>query len=122
MIGMPTLTISIILILLHIVLKSPFSYPYFIYSFDVSGKRKPHIEDFLDTFLISGGFKRIQSHQMIIERWKLESHQRIEKSILKSYRRRQYEQALNDEAAFKFCFIRSQTRYIQKITLKQHIK
>lgn len=122
MIGMPILTISIILILLHIVLKSPFSYPYFIYSFDVSGKRKPHIEDFLDTFLISGGFKRIQYHQMIIERWKLESHQRIEKSILKSYRRKQYEQALNDEAAFKFCFIRSQTKYIQKNYVKTAYK
>jgi hypothetical protein len=84
MISMAILMVSIVLILLYVVLKSPFSYPYFIHSFDVSGKRSPHIEDFLDTFLISGGFTRIQSHQMIIEQWKSESHQRIEKSILKN--------------------------------------
>lgn len=50
-------------ILLYAILKSPFSYPYFVYNFDVSGKRNPRIEDLLDNYLISGGFGVIQSHK-----------------------------------------------------------
>ena len=44
------IAVCIILVstLLYIILKSPFSYPYFVYKFDVSGKRGPQIEDFLD--------------------------------------------------------------------------
>lgn len=62
------ITICIIsIMLLYAILKSPFSYPYFIYEFDVSGKRLPHIEDFLDMFLIHNGFSKIQTHQKVIE-------------------------------------------------------
>ncbi len=98
-----------VLVLLYVILRCPFSYPYFVYRFDVSGKRSPHIEDFLDMFLISGGFENIQMHQKVIEQWKLGSHQRIKRSIFKNYRRKQYEQVLDDKAAFKFYFIRFQT-------------
>lgn len=73
-------------------------------------------------FLISGGFTDIQTHQKMIEQWKLDSQQRIERSILKSYRRTQYEQALDDEEAFEFQFIRSQTRYKQKNYIKTAYK
>ncbi len=114
--------ISIIVALLYSILKSPFSYPYFIYEFDVSGKRGPHIEDFLDIFLNSGGFANIQIHQKVIEQWKLDSNQRIERSILKGYRQKQYEQVLDDAAAFKFYFIRSQTRYRQRNYVKSSYK
>ncbi len=113
MISITILMICIVLLLLYAILRCPFSYPYFIHKFDVSGKRSPHIEDFLDMFLISGGFENIQAHQNVIEQWKLDSHQRIEKSIFKNHRRKQYEQVLDDKAAFKFYFIRSQTRYRQ---------
>lgn len=37
-----------ILITLCCILKSPFKYPYFVYQFDVSGKRNVHIEDIVD--------------------------------------------------------------------------
>lgn len=121
-ISITVLVICIVLILSYTILKCPFSYPYFIHRFDVSGKRKPHIEDFLDMFLISGGFTKIQSHQKVIEQWKSDCYQRIEKSILKKYRRKQYEQVLNDRAAFKFYFIRSQTRYRQKNYVKTAYK
>ena len=122
MIVLVILMICIELFLLHVILKSPFSYPYFIHRFDVSGKRSPHIEDLLDTFLISGGFIRIQSHQKVIEQWKTVCQRRIDKSILKKYRRKQYEQVLNDSAAFKFYFIRSQTRYQQRNYVKTAYK
>lgn len=114
--------IGIIAVLLYSVLKSPFSYPYFNYKFDVSGKRGPHIEDFLDMFLISGGFTNIQNHQRVIEQWKLDSKQRIERSILKEYRYKQYERVLDDATAFRFYFIRSQTRYKQVNYIKSAYK
>lgn len=100
--------------LAYVILKSPFSYPYFTYEFDVSGKRKPNFDDYLDTFLMTGGFARILAHQKQIEQWKVDSQQHIEHCLLKKYRRTQYEQALDDDAAYKFIFIRSQTRYKQK--------
>lgn len=116
------LLIVIEIVLLRIILRSPFVYPYFVKEFDVSGKRSPHIEDYLDMFLISGGFTKIQAHQEVIEQWKLDSHQRIEKSILKSYRCKQYKQVQNDKAAFRFYFIRSQTRYRQRDYVKTSYK
>lgn len=114
--------ICIILILLRVILKSPFSYPYFIYKFDVSRKRGPHIDDYLDTFLISGGFVEIQNHQKIIEQWKLDSHKRIDQCVLKNYRRKQYERALDDNSTFLFLFMRSQTRYMQRNYVKTPYK
>ncbi|MCI8648741.1 MAG: HNH endonuclease [Anaerotruncus sp.] len=100
------------------VLKSPFSYPYFIFEFNVSGKRGPQIDDLLDTYLISGGFTHIQNHWRKIDQWKQESCQRIEHSLLKKYRRKQYEHSLDDNKAFRFFFVRSQTRYRQRNYVK----
>lgn len=116
------LIVCIVTILLYAILKCPFSYPYFIYKFDISGKRSPHIDDYLDMFLISDGFTRVQSHQKAIEQWKLNSQHRIAKSILKNYRRKQYEKILDDRGAFKFYFIRSQTRYRQRNYVKTAYK
>lgn len=108
--------------LIVIVIRSPFSYPYFIYEFDVSGKRNPHIDDYLDMFLISDGYIDIQKHQKLIERWKKRSNEQIERSVLKKYRRKQYEKILDDKDAFQFYFIRSQTRYRQQDYVKSAYK
>ena len=112
----------ILIVLLYNILKSPFSYPYFIHEFDVSGKRDPQIEDWIDTFLISGGFKNIQDHLRIIDQWKADSYRRIEKDVLKKYRRRQYERTLDDNKAFVFHFVRSQTRYRQRNYIRSSYK
>lgn len=112
----------VIALLLYMILKSPFSYPYFIHKFDVSGKRNPQIEDWLDTFLISGGFEYIQSHKRKIDQWKQESCQKIEHSLLKNYRKQQYEHTLDDGSAFMFHFMRSQTRYRQQNYVKSSYK
>ena len=109
-------------VLLYFVFKSPFSYPYFIYNFDVSRKRGPQIDDLLDTFLISGGFESVQSHQKKIDQWKQESCQRIDRSLMKKYRRWQYLRALDDDGAFIFYFVRSQTRYRQRNYIKSSYK
>lgn len=114
--------LSLVILSLYIVFKSPFSYPYFTHEFDVSGKRSPQINDLLDDFLISGGFKSIQYHQEKIDQWKQATCQQIEHSLLKKYRRHQYERALDDKSAFVFHFVRFQTRYKQKNYVKSSYK
>lgn len=105
--------VYVLIIVLYYVLKSPFQFPYFTYSFDVSGKRKPSIENCLDEFLNSGGFAIIESHQDVIERWKIASKQYIERSLLKQYRRNQFERACDFGSAFRFNMFRYKTRYKQ---------
>lgn len=105
------IVVCILAILLYSNFRSPFSYPYFTYKFDVSGKRSPQFDDLLDAFLISGGFLNIQSHQKKIDLWKQESNQRIAHSFMKEYRRKQYLRELDDNNAFVFHFVRFRTGY-----------
>lgn len=117
--------ICILAVLLHIiskVFKSPFSYPYFIHDFDVSGKRGPQIDDLLDEFLIDGNFECIQNHQKKIEQWKQESCQRIAHSLMKKYRNQQYLHAVDDSRAFMFHFVRLKTKYRQRNYVKTPYK
>lgn len=102
--------------------ESPFEYPYYTHQFDVTGKRNPNIDDCLDTFLINGGFKEIQEHQEVIEEWKSNCEHRLSKSFFYSYRRKQYEEALDDESAFEFTLVRSQTQYRQNDYVKSAYK
>ncbi len=114
--------ILLVILLLWLLLKSPFVYPYFIHIFDVSNKRNPHIEDYLDNYLISGGLTKIQKHKSDIEQWKSKCEHKIEKSLLKNYRRKQYERILDDDEAFHFYFSRTQTRYVQRNYVKSAYK
>lgn len=76
--------ISIVSFILYMIFKSPFRYPYFEYSFDVSGKRRPDIENLIDNFLNQQKFLMIKRHKEKIEQWKVECQRKIEKSKLKN--------------------------------------
>ena len=106
--------ISVVSFILYLIFKSPFQYPYFEYHFDISGKRKPDIENLIDNFLNKKNFKIIKRHKEKIEEWKMECQRKIEKSILKKYRTKQYQKSLNDNIAYKFYLTREQTRYMQR--------
>lgn len=103
----------VFLLILHDILHSPFQFPYFIYEFDVSGKRKPSIENCLDEFLVSGGFSMIESYCDDVEQWKFASIQRVEGSILKQYRMKQFERACDVKEPFRFSMYRLRTKYKQ---------
>lgn len=105
--------ISIVSVILYLIFKSPFEYPYFEYYFDVSGKRKPDIENLIDDFLNKKNFLIITSHKEEIEQWKIECQRKIEKSKLKEYRTKQYKESLDDGEAYHFYLTREQTRYKQ---------
>lgn len=105
---------SIASFILYLIFKSPFQYPYFEYSFDVSGKRKPDIENLIDNFLNQNNFIMIKRHNEKIEQWKIECQRKIEKSKLKKYRAKQYQKSLDDNEAYNFYLTRKQTRYRQR--------
>ena len=116
-----TLMLIIGLVITNI-LKSPFEYPYFIQDFDVSGKRLPNMDDFIDKFLICDGLIKIQNHKDKIEKWKLECESKIEQCRLKEYRRKQYLECIDDTRAYKFRMQRKQTRYRQENYVKTSYK
>ena len=109
----PIFLIAVVILFLYCILKSPFNYPYFSYTFDVSGKRAPKIDDYIDKYFINGHFQSIENHQQIIEQWKKTCLDSIEHSLLKSLRMSQYNDALNDSCAYRFILTRDQTRYKQ---------
>ncbi len=107
--------ISVVIIIpAYLIFRTPFHYPYFNYYFDVSRKRKPEIEDYIDKFLMDGNMSVIKRHNEKIQLWKLESKKRIESSVIKEYRSKQYKKCLDDSRAFRFHFTRQQTRYKQR--------
>lgn len=117
-----TILIIIIAGVLINILKSPFHYPYFTYTFDVSGKRKPQIEDLIDDFFINGNFPKIEDHEKNIQQWKNFCTEKIEHSLLKSRRMKQYQECLDDKSAFQFIVARQQTRYRQKNYVREAYK
>lgn len=91
--------------------RSPFSYPYFEYSFNiwkifgVCGKTWPDMDGYLNDFLVSGGFEEVERHRRDIEQWKHESLHKVYNSIFKKFRLAQYQQSLDDRAAYRFYLV-----------------
>ena len=63
------------------VLKSPFKFPYYVVEFDVTGKRNPFVEDYIDNFIIDGRFPEIEKHKEYIEQWQKKSLDKVQKSV-----------------------------------------
>lgn len=104
----------VLVYLLYCLFRSPFSYPYFVYEFDVTGKRQPQIEDLIDGFIISDEGGSICNHYEYINQWKQECRDKIEKSLLKFLRKKQYYNCLDDDREFVFSMVRMRTHYRQK--------
>lgn len=95
------------------IITSPFHYPYFEYEFNVSGKRQPKFEDLIDQYINNRGIGAFEEHHRKVQQWKYDSQQKLDKSILKNLRQRQYYECLDDEHMFQFILTRQQTRYKQ---------
>lgn len=105
--------IAILSFLAYSFFKSPFKYPYCEISFDVSGKRTPNIENYIDEYLNVNGIDKFVKHKESIEVWKQGCQDRIKKSLFKRLRTKQFEEALDDDNMFCFALTRKQTRYKQ---------
>lgn len=116
------LLIILAIICLSFVFSSPFDYPYFKIDFDVSGKRKPNIEDYIDKFLIDDGMNKVKYHCAYVKEWKEASQEKLKHYKMKKYRAKQYAESLDDEHMFTFALVRSQTRYKQSNYVKKAYK
>ncbi len=114
--------IAIALVIIYLIFRSPFHYPYWYYEIDISGRREPQYEDYIDRFIIAGRFYSVQKHYESIKAWKEECRIRIDKSVLKNYRNSQFQKCLDDRHAFQFKFTRMQTRYRQVNYIKHAYK
>ena len=112
------IVIALVITAIVLILKSPFRYPYFRSYFNVSGKRNPKIDVFIDEYLNLGHFSTIKAHHKDILLWKQKCQERIQKSKMKNYREKQFHSCLDDENAFRFYLIREQTRYRQRNYVK----
>lgn len=120
------LTVSLVVLavgcILWRMLRSPFSYPYFNLYFDVSGKRKPKMENLIDDHLNETRLEDIERHLETVGLWEIACKEKVEKSVLKKRRAQQFEKCRDDEHAFRFHQTRQQTRYKQKNYVKESYK
>lgn len=100
------------------IFSSPFQYPYYRKAFDVSGKRKTNIEEYIEQFICDGGVSEIMAHEQAIADWHAKCEKYIDTCILKNLRRKQYERCKDDGHAYQFYLSRNQTRYIQRNYVK----
>lgn len=113
----------VLIYLIYRILRNPFNYPYFIYEFDVTGKRNVKIQDYVDNFLRNEqNWRSIQSHQHEIQKWKKHAENYIQTCRLRKYRTQQYQRILDDNNAYRFVIIRKQTRYRQQNYVKTSYK
>lgn len=94
--------------------KNPFLFPYFRYSFDVSGKRNVDFESCIDMFLNDPEkWQMLLKHEHRIQNWETDCENYIASHHFKKHRRRQFEKVKNLHAAYIFKTVRYQTRYRQ---------
>lgn len=114
---LPYVMVGIFIIgIIALILNSPFKYPFYEKTFDVSGKRNPDIENLIEQFICEGGFDEIKKHEFQVNEWKEECGEKVENAILKKLRKKQFENCLllNDNSGYRFQMIRNQTRYKQQ--------
>ena len=110
--------IGIFILILYLILRSPFHYPYHTTFFDISGKRSPKIEDLIDEYLNTNGLNEFTEHYKYLTKWKTYCEERIKSCKLKKLRSEQYRNSIDDNNLFIFKLIRKQTRYRQMNYIK----
>lgn len=115
--------IAVVIYLIYRLLRNPYEYPYFEYTFDVTNKRNINIEDYVDRFLCDErNWRILASHQQRIIKWKKDTEKSIENSFLRKYRYNQYKKTVDDQYAYLFKTVRKQTRYTQRNYVKTSYK
>lgn len=102
---------------------NPFSYPHLIVEFDVSGKRQPNPDDYLDRFLCqSEVLDVIEAHEQTVAEWKETEEARARKMLFSSHRIKQYESAVDDECSYRIRLLRDKTKYRQSNGIRTSYK
>ena len=107
----PVVVFLITTIVLYV--KTPFKFPYWRMSFNVSGVKQPKMVDYIDQYLIDYGMEAIEEHLIQVGVWRESCLKKIQKSLFKKRRKIQFKNCLNYQGLYVFSFIRYQTRYKQ---------
>lgn len=116
------LLIGLVFYIISKVRESPFRYPYFEYCFDVSGKRKPNIEDFIDAYINNNGIGAFETHYRKVQQWKDSSQQIVDRAIFKDLRQKQFLNALTMSICFVLRLFVNRHDINRLITKNFHIK
>ena len=117
-----TFSIGVTLLLFLIIdyFKCPFRYPLIIYDIDISGKRKPSYDDYIDEWIIAHpGMIISELFNERLQSWEEKCESRIAHAwFWKKHKKAIYESMYEDVTdrnylMYKFVFFRKQTRYKQ---------
>ncbi len=100
-------------VFLGVYFHSPFHFPYKTIRFNVSGKRNVVFLDLIDADLIENGLKEYSDHMDRVEEWKKDCEAKIQKSLFRKHRQKQYQKSLDEKNVFRFQTVRERTRYRQ---------
>lgn len=112
MVGLVCMVLSPLLICGEIVerFKSPFIYPRFIYEFDITGKRRQNMQDYICKFC-NEEYKSVTQHKLSIMAWEIECRENIQKSRFKKLKEHWFEscKVKGEKRAYEFRFVRYYT-------------
>ncbi len=123
LLGSCCIVILVIIILVSTYLSNPFKYPRVVVHFDITGKRQPVYEEFVDEWIIGLSNHRqgiIDEFDRALNEWDAECKSFLDYCILwKSHKEKLYltmrdSVIQNDYKMFEFIFSRNQTRYRQR--------
>ena len=107
---------------LYWIFNNPYKYPYKVIRLDISNKRNVQFMNEFDRYLCKYPVSIFYKHNQYVQEWKKEMEKKISKSLLKSWRKKQYLKIIDDEHMFVFLLTRRQTRYSQKNYVKTPYK
>lgn len=109
-------------LILYWIFRNPYEYPYKLIKIDISRKRNVQFMDEFDRYLCKYPITIFRNHYQYVQVWKKETEEKISKSLLKSWRKKQYVKIIDDKHMFVFLLIRGQTRYMQRNYVKMPYK
>ena len=104
---------ALFVLVFYFIFRSPFRYQYRIFEIDISGKHSPDIKDIIDDLLIREGIVGFSTHKQLVDQWKINCQNRVEKSLFKKLRAKQFAKCVDDERMFCFKLVRRKTQYKQ---------
>lgn len=111
---MKILVIIFCICVIYWIFNNPYEYPYKVIRLDISRKRNVQFTDEVDRYLCQYPIVIFQNHYHDVQVWESKIEENISKSLLKKWRKKQYQKIKDDEHMFTFLFTRKQTRYRQK--------
>ena len=113
-----SITVIIISIVANVALvteysKCPFVFPYKIIKIDITSKRNTDVLDYIDKYLLQYSLKEINRTLKNLDSWKSKCVDRVNASIFRRHRCRQYLRCCDEEHLFTFRLYKTRTKYTQ---------